>query len=89
MCEAAASPVPSPRKPVDKVTPDAQGLISANLDISAVKSLETEMCDHFSSPDAAGLDIGRKGRSKTCFNYVLLDPRVTNNLPARASNMGV
>jgi hypothetical protein len=52
-----------------------------------VKALEEEMVSPFQDPDPS--KFWREGCNKSCFNYLLLDPRVTQNLPARAKTLGI
>lgn len=46
--------------------------------------LQAEMTLQFTNPEK---HTWREGSMKTSFNYLLLDPRVTNNLPQNAKNM--
>ena len=49
-----------------------------------IAQLELEMVSHFE----AGGRKWREGNSKMSFNYLLLDPRTTKNLPARHHMLG-
>ncbi|XP_013384672.1 ankyrin repeat and LEM domain-containing protein 1-like [Lingula anatina] len=59
--------------------------LKGNLDMSVCEGLEQQLCGQFASPDPAM--FWREGIQKSSFNYMLLDPRVTKNLPCRARNM--
>jgi hypothetical protein len=48
-------------------------------------SIETSMATCFLMNN----ENWREGHSKTCFNYFLIDPRVSDNLPARAKFLGL
>lgn len=54
-------------------------------DLTIYKNLEDAVCNEFSSPDPR--KHWREGKNKSSFTYLLLDPRVTNNLPYRAENL--
>lgn len=47
--------------------------------------MEDAVCNEFSSPDPR--KHWREGKNKSSFTYLLLDPRITNNLPYRADNL--
>ncbi|KAL1502110.1 hypothetical protein ABEB36_007303 [Hypothenemus hampei] len=49
---------------------------------SRYKSLEVQLAQQFSNPDPS--KKWREGNSKSSFTYLLLDPRLTDNLPQRA-----
>lgn len=49
--------------------------------------LERLMADDFASSVAKGRRW-REGHSKSSFTYLLLDPRISRNLPARSPNIG-
>ncbi|KAJ8962653.1 hypothetical protein NQ318_001047, partial [Aromia moschata] len=53
-----------------------------HADLTVYKSLEAMVVKQFGTPDPARK--WREGVSKSSFTYLLLDPRVTNNLPCRA-----
>lgn len=53
--------------------------------LSVYKSLDEALTKQFSNPDP--LKKWREGNNKSSFTYLLLDPRVTNNLPVRADNL--
>ncbi|XP_045215275.2 uncharacterized protein LOC123565473 [Mercenaria mercenaria] len=59
--------------------------LNGNLDMSEMPNLETKMVAAFQNPDR--LRRWREGTLKSSFNYILLDPRITKNLPNRAVNM--
>lgn len=66
-----------------------EGEILTSLDVSNISllaSLETELMEHFSCSNV--VDVCKRGKSKTSFNYLLLDPRITKNLPARYRTIG-
>jgi ankyrin repeat protein len=54
-------------------------------DISAYKHLDEEMGRQFTTPDPS--KKWREGYNKSSFTYLLLDPRVTSNLPLRAESL--
>ena len=60
--------------------------LDGNLDFSALASDEQEMVAPFAKPDLS--KKWREGVQKSSFNYLLLDPRVTQNLPVRAKHIG-
>ena len=61
--------------------------LSGLLDVSSLGHLEDEMVLPFLTPDPAR--NWREGVQKVSFIYLLLDPRITQNLPVRAKTMGV
>ncbi|XP_071516760.1 ankyrin repeat and LEM domain-containing protein 1-like [Panulirus ornatus] len=56
-----------------------------SVDWESWASLKKAMSTPFSQPDPTR--YWRDGTNKTCFNYLLLDPRITQDLPLRASVM--
>ncbi|KAL7636589.1 UNVERIFIED_CONTAM: hypothetical protein RMT77_013366 [Armadillidium vulgare] len=50
-------------------------------DKNCYEDLEDRMCEPFINPDS--LSWWRNGIHKTCFNYLLLDPRITKNIALR------
>lgn len=54
-------------------------------DLTTYKSLEDIVCNEFNSPDPRR--HWREGINKSSFTYLLLDPRITNNLPSRSENL--
>ena len=60
--------------------------LKGQLDISALQDLEDSMCRPFHNPDPNR--NWREGVSKTSMNYLLLDPRITHNLPNRVKTIG-
>lgn len=54
-------------------------------DLTIYKELEDTLCTEFDSPDPR--KRWREGLNKSSFTYLLLDPRVTNNLPHRAETL--
>ncbi|KAH3837647.1 hypothetical protein DPMN_111047 [Dreissena polymorpha] len=59
--------------------------LSGNLDLSEMSDLEMQMFEAFQNPDPQRR--WREGTLKSSFNYLLLDPRITKNLPNRVCNM--
>ena len=55
------------------------------MDLTDCNEVEAKMVEAFQNPNR--LRRWRKGTLKSSFNYVLLDPRVTDNLPNRGLNM--
>jgi len=60
--------------------------IRGQLDLSDLKNFEDEMVAPFIDPDPT--KKWREGTQKCYFNYLLLDPRVTQNLPVRIKTIG-
>lgn len=56
-----------------------------NQDLTVYKDLEAIVCKEFSSPDPR--KHWREGKSKSSFTYLLLDPRITNDLPHQADSL--
>lgn len=54
-------------------------------ELDIYRSLERDVFREFSSPDPARR--WREGMAKTSFTYLLLDPRITQNLPNRAASL--
>ncbi|KAJ8924360.1 hypothetical protein NQ315_007156, partial [Exocentrus adspersus] len=54
-------------------------------DLAYYRSLEEAVSKQFSNPDPARK--WREGVNKSSFTYLLLDPRITNNLPGRAETL--
>lgn len=54
-------------------------------DLTLYKSLEEVVAKQFSNPDPARK--WREGVNKSSFTYLLLDPRLTNNLPGREESL--
>lgn len=61
-------------------------MLSGKVDESMLNTLEEGMVVDFVNP-LPGKNW-REGTQKAYFNYLLLDPRVTQNLPVRARSMG-
>ncbi|KAL4227917.1 Ankyrin repeat and LEM [Mactra antiquata] len=59
--------------------------LSGNLDLSDMIAMELKMVAAFQNPDRHRR--WREGTLKSSFNYILLDPRITKNLPNRFYNM--
>jgi len=60
--------------------------LQGQLDLSSLRCYEDEMVTEFVNPDPR--KKWREGTQKCCFNYLLLDPRVTQNLPVRIKSIG-
>ncbi|XP_076035597.1 uncharacterized protein LOC143021768 isoform X3 [Oratosquilla oratoria] len=76
----------SPEKPVSANYPrELQKTLQdiKYLDLDEVGSLEDEMKEPFLQPDKSR--YWRDGTCKRCFNYLLLDPRITHEFTSRAS----
>jgi hypothetical protein len=56
------------------------------LDISGLVVIEQEAVSEFLNPNP--FKKWREGTGKCFFNYLLLDPRVTQNLPVRVKTIG-
>ena len=54
-------------------------------DISVYKTLDEAVLREFATPDPSRK--WREGNNKSSFTYLLLDPRLTNNLPVRAESL--
>lgn len=54
-------------------------------DLSEYKNFEEIICKDFTNADPSRK--WREGINKSSFTYLLLDPRITNNLPCRAEEM--
>jgi hypothetical protein len=54
---------------------------------SSTESIETNMFRCFSESPSGVMKEWREGHQKSAFNYLLIDPRVTQNLPARAKTI--
>ena len=63
---------------------EIQKALGGSINPERYKDLETPMCDGFSKPNANR----REGSKKASLCYLLLDPRITKNLPQRAVKMG-
>jgi len=61
--------------------------LQGKLDLSGLKSFEDEMVAVFVNPDPTM--CLREGTQKCCLNYLLLDPRVTQNLPVITKTIGL
>ncbi|XP_076444008.1 uncharacterized protein LOC143282294 [Babylonia areolata] len=59
-------------------------LLSGSVDVEDLAKAELSMVAPFQTPDGRAW---REGTIKSCFNYLLLDPRVTKNLPLRAKSL--
>ena len=61
--------------------------LQGRLDLSGLKNFEDEMVSVFVNADPRR--SWREGTQKCYFNYLLLDPRVTQNLPVRTKTIGL
>ncbi len=67
-------------------TTELQGALDDKLDVSGLANFEESMVKPFTSPDPNRQ--WREGTKKNSFNYLLLDPRVTKNLPQLVRMVG-
>lgn len=56
-------------------------------DLTAFKDLEEMVVQQFSNPEPT--KRWREGLTKASFTYLLLDPRITNNLPGRSEKLSL
>lgn len=64
--------------------------IVSRLDLSTTSDIiECKMNTCFQSPPSqtGASVVWREGNIKSAFNYLLIDPRITNNLPVRGKNL--
>ncbi|XP_046545741.1 LOW QUALITY PROTEIN: uncharacterized protein LOC124255839 [Haliotis rubra] len=66
-------------------SPELRAALQNNLDCEGVDDLEDKLVASFQNTQGR---IWREGTLKSSFNYLLLDPRVTKNLPYRAKTLG-
>lgn len=66
--------------------PELTSALEGNFDQSTIADQETKMVAMFQNPDRNRK--WREGALKSSFNYLLLDPRVTSNLPLRCGILG-
>ncbi|KAL8563548.1 hypothetical protein ACOMHN_060864 [Nucella lapillus] len=59
-------------------------MLSGCLDVEDLAKAELSMVAQFQTPGGC---TWREGTVKSCFNYLLLDPRITRNLPLRAKSL--
>ncbi|KAK7486770.1 hypothetical protein BaRGS_00021917 [Batillaria attramentaria] len=59
-------------------------VLSGSLDMEELAKIELSMVEVFQTANGR---TWREGLIKSCFNYLLLDPRVTKNLPLRAKSL--
>ncbi|XP_052796855.1 uncharacterized protein LOC128229169 [Mya arenaria] len=71
------------RKP--EYSAELRQALSGLQDMTGLRDLEERTFTAFQNPDPARR--WREGTLKSSFNYLLLDPRITQNLPNRACNM--
>ncbi|KAK3610226.1 hypothetical protein CHS0354_022280 [Potamilus streckersoni] len=64
--------------------PELASALEGKLDLSDMGAQEIKMIEAFQNPNKRRW---REGTIKSSFNYILLDPRVTRNLPNRAANL--
>jgi hypothetical protein len=67
--------------------PELSAALRHQLDITRLAVLEQDAVSVFETPDSA--KKWREGTEKCFFNYLLLDPRVTQNLPVRVNAIGM
>lgn len=67
--------------------PELLAALHGRLDLSGLENLEVEMVAPFVNPDPK--TKWREGMQKCYFSYLLLDPRVTQNLPVRTKSIGL
>ena len=65
-------------------SPELHQYIKGKTSQTETKQLEIDMVSQFEAGDRKW----REGNSKMSFNYLLLDPRTTKNLPARHQMLG-
>ncbi|BFY98372.1 hypothetical protein BsWGS_01422 [Bradybaena similaris] len=74
---------------LSKACPDypneMQQALNGQFDISGLVELESNMIDVFNAPKNG--HSWREGTEKSSFTYLLLDPRITDNLPLRSKNL--
>ncbi|XP_077491204.1 uncharacterized protein LOC144101853 [Amblyomma americanum] len=69
----------------DVISPDVHTLVLNAGNLDAYRDLEMAMVQDFDKPRPNG--YWREGNAKASFTYLLLDTRVTQNLPLRANNL--
>ena len=69
-----------------KYSAELQNATEGKLNNTELSCLESSIVTHFS--DADPTKIWREGNKKSSFNYILLDPRITKNLPKQAKIIG-
>ena len=67
--------------------PELKLALSGDLNTSTLQELEDVMARPFTIPDPSR--HWREGTRKSSFNYLLLDPRITRQLPSRAKEIGM
>ena len=65
-------------------SPELHQYMKGETSQTEIAQLEIDMIDIFEAGDRKW----REGNSKMSFNYLLLDPRTTKNLPARRHMLG-
>lgn len=70
--------------PKPKYCPEVYLFLENKLDMDRAIYLEQNIEEEF---DAESSRVWREGNQRCCFNYFLLDPRVTQNLPQRAKQL--
>ncbi|XP_054715030.1 ankyrin repeat and LEM domain-containing protein 1-like [Uloborus diversus] len=73
--------------PEPKFCPEIYLFLEGKLNMTRIQNMEHLMAAEFNdlNPDQKW----REGNQRSCFNYFLLDPRVTQNLPSRASQLSL
>ena len=63
-----------------------QTAVDGRFDLQGLRELEEDLIKAFN--DKSQSATWREGTLKSSFNYLLLDPRITQDLPNRADNLG-
>ena len=63
-----------------------QTAVDGRFDLQGLRELEEDLIKAFNDKSQAA--TWREGTLKSSFNYLLLDPRITQDLPNRADNLG-
>ncbi len=69
-----------------KFSKELENALNGKLDETEFVDLEASLARSFSDPDLG--QTWREGTNKSSFNYLLLDPRVTKDLPRRVKSLG-
>ena len=69
-----------------KFSSELEDALKEKLNLTQLADLENSMVKPFSNPDPTR--TWREGTKKSSFNYLLLDPRITRNLPVQAKVVG-
>ncbi|XP_035234047.1 uncharacterized protein LOC118205882 [Stegodyphus dumicola] len=71
--------------PKPKYCPEMYFFMEGTLDIIRIQNMENILAQEFD--DSHSEKKWREGNQRCCFNYFLLDPRVTQNLPNRSLHL--